>query len=400
MIAISSRVSCLKTSPASALAKQARELQAEGRNIILLSSGELDFPTPSHVIEAAHRAALAVPVGYTNIDGSVELKEAIRHKLFRENSLRFDLNQIVVCNGSKQVMFDAFMATITPGDEVIIPAPYWASYIDLAIFADAKPVIVKTSAAAGWKLTPEDLDRAITARTRWLIINNPVNPTGGVYSAAELKTLADVLTRYPDVLVMSDDLYEHTIFDGAPFATMAWAAPDLAERTLTINGVSKSYAMMGWRIGYGAGPAELIANMVKVQSQSTSNASTISQAAATAALNGPQDELRRRLSVLTEARDKVSVAVTEIPGLAMRRPAGTFYAYIACDEILRTAAARAHGLHDDRDVANFLLEKSGVVALPGSDCGLSPYLRINFACAAPVLDAALARIRDSLRRFR
>lgn len=396
MIPISSRVSTLKTSPASVLAKRARELRAEGRDVILLSSGELDFETPLHVVEAANRAALAVPVGYTNIDGSVGLKEAIRGKFKRENDLGCGLDQIIVCNGSKQVMFNALMATVTPGDEVIIPAPYWASYLDLAIFAEAVPIIAETSQASNWKLTPEGLERAITSRTRWLIINNPVNPTGGIYSATELEALADVLRRHPKVLVMSDDLYEHIIFDGASFATMASAVPDLAERTLTINGVSKSYAMMGWRIGYGAGPAPLIANMVKVQSQSTSNASTVSQAAAEAALNGPQHEIARRQCVLVAARDKVVEAVAETPGLSLQVPAGTFYAYIACDGLLRWPSARQRGLQGDRDVARLLLDEAGVVVLPGGDCGLSTFFRINFARAASRLDPALSRIRHAL----
>jgi len=400
MIPISSRVSALKTSPASVLAKRARELRAEGRDIILLSSGELDFETPPHVVEAAHRAALAVPVGYTNIDGSVDLKEAIRGKFKRENGLNYALDQIIVCNGSKQVMFNALMATVTPGDEVIVPAPYWASYLDLATFAEAVPIIAETSQASNWKLTPEGLERAISPRTRWLIINNPVNPTGGVYSAAELEGLASVLRRHPNVLVMSDDLYEHIIFDGVPFATMASAAPDLVERTLTINGVSKSYAMMGWRIGYGAGPTALIANMVKVQSQSTSNASTVSQAAAEAALNGPQGEIARRQSVLVAARNKVVDAIAEIPGLRLRASAGTFYAYVACDELLRIPEARQSGLQNDRDVARLLLDEAGVVVLPGEDCGLSPFFRINFACTAPTLEAALARIRSAIGSLR
>lgn len=395
MIPVSSRVGNLKASPASVLAKQARALRAAGRDVILLSSGELDFETPSHVVEAADRAARSVPVGYTNIDGAVDLKEAIARKLLRENGISCGLEHILVGNGSKQIMFNALMATVSPGDEVIVPAPYWASYIDLAMFAEATPVIANTAQASGWKLTPDVLERAIAPRTRWLIINNPVNPTGGIYSAAELEALAVVLRRHPQVLVMSDDLYEHIVFDGAEFATMASAAPDLAERTLTINGVSKSFAMMGWRIGYGAGPAALIANMLKVQSQSTSNASTVSQAAAKAALDGPQDELGRRRKILTAARDKVVKAVAAIPGLAMESPQGTFYAFISCADLLKQKGAVARGFKSDRDVAGFLLEEGNVVVLPGEDCGLSPFFRINFACEPQVLDEALARIASA-----
>lgn len=396
MIPVSCRISTLKTSPASILAKHAKELRAKGRDIVLLSSGELDFPTPPHVIDAPNRAAFAVPVGYTNIDGTPELKEAIRGKFARENGLHCDLDQIIVCNGSKQVMFNAFMATVTVVDEVIIPAPYWASYLDLAVFAQAKPVIVETSRTSNWKLTSESLERAITPHTRWLIINNPVNPTGDVYCAAELESLAAVLRRHPNVLVMSDDLYEHIIFDGVSFATMASAAPDMAQRTLTVNGVSKAYAMMGWRIGYGVGPAALIANMVKVQSQSTSNASTISQAGAEAALTGPQEEVARRRSILAGVRDKVVQTVSTIPGLSVRSPAGTFYAYISCEEFLRSSVAQAKGLFTDRDVARFLLDEAGVVVLPGEDCGLSPFFRINFAGEASTLDDGIVRIRTAI----
>jgi aspartate aminotransferase len=370
-----------------------------GRDVILLSSGDLDFETPPHVVEAANRAALNVPVGYTNVDGTVELKEAIRRKFARENGISCSLEQVLVGNGSKQIMFNALIATVTPGDEVIVPAPYWASYLDLAAFAEAAPVIARTSQASGWKLTPEGLERLITSRTRWLIINNPVNPTGGLYSAAELEALAVVLRRHPQVLVMSDDLYEHVVYDGEVFATMASAAPDLAERTLTINGVSKTFAMMGWRIGYGAGPAPLIANMLKVQSQSTSSASTVSQAAAEAALDGPQDELVRRLAVLTAARDKVAKAVSAIPGLSMQIPRGTFYAYISCEELLRPKGSTARSLTSDRDVASFLLDEGNVVVLPGGDCGLSPFFRINFACPPKLLDEALARIGSAVSRL-
>jgi aspartate aminotransferase len=392
MIPSSSRMASLKTSPASILAKRARALRATGRDIILLSSGEVEFPTPPHVIKAAQHAAHAVPVGYTNVDGSVELKEAVRGKFARENDLDLNLDEIIICNGSKQAMFNALMATVVPGDEVIVPAPYWASYLDLVVIAGATPVVVRTAASSDWKLTPEDLHRAITARTRWVIINNPVNPTGGVYSAAELQGLSEVLVRHPDVLVMSDDLYEHIIFDNTSFATMASAAPSMKERTLTVNGVSKSYAMMGWRIGYGAGPSTLIADMVKVQSQSTSNASTVSQAAAEAALNGPQEEIKRRQDLLAEARSKVVRAVTAMPGLSLRSPAGTFYAFVSCETLLQTPNAAARDLRTDGDVARFLLDHAGVVVLPGDDCGLSPFFRINFGCSTQVLDEALRRI--------
>jgi len=385
---VSPRIAALKTSPASLLAKQARELRSAGRDIILLSSGELDFPTPLHVIEAADRAARAVPVGYTDVDGSASLKEAVREKFARENGIICGQDEVIICNGSKQVMFNGLMATIAAGDEVIVPAPYWASYLELVAFAGGTPVVAETNG----KLTPDALEKAITPQTRWLILNNPVNPTGGVYSARELAALADVLRRHPHVMVMSDDLYEHIVFDGAAFATMASAAPDLAERTLTVNGVSKAYAMMGWRIGYGAGSRALIANMVKVQSQSTSNASTVSQAAAEAALRGPQIEISHNLASMTQARGKVLEAVRMMPGLAMEAPMGTFYAYVSCAGLLESRTAEGNGLRDDRDVARFLLDEGGVVVMPGADCGLSPYFRINFACLPETLDRALAQI--------
>jgi aspartate aminotransferase len=392
MIHVSPRVAALKTSPASVLAKRARELQSAGRDIILLSSGELDFATPPHVVEAANRAARTVPVGYTNVEGSAELKEAVREKFARENGIICEQDQIIICNGSKQVMFNGLMATIVAADEVIVPAPYWASYLDLVAFAGGTPVVAKTDG----KLTPEGLEAAITPRTRWLILNNPVNPTGGVYSERDLRDLAQVLRRHPHVMVMSDDLYEHIVFDGAKISTMAFVAPDLMERTLTVNGVSKAYAMMGWRIGYGLGSRALIANMIKVQSQSTSNASTVSQAAAEAALRGPQTEIAKNLASLTTARSKVLGAVGRIPGLDMEAPAGTFYAFVSCESLLRSSAANQNGLRDDRDVARFLLDEAGVVVMPGADCGLSPYLRINFACDPAKLDRALVQIERAV----
>lgn len=385
-------IASLRASPASLLAKRAREHAQQGRDVVLFSSGELDFNTPAHVREAATRAATKCPVSYTNVDGSIELKEAVRQKFRDENDLDFGLEELLICNGSKQAMFNALVATIRLGDEVIIPSPYWVSYLDLATIAGAKPVIAETSVASDWKLTAEALEAAITSHTRWLIINNPVNPTGSIYSSEELENLAQVLRRHPQVLVMCDDLYEHIRFDDATFATFAAVASDMKDRTLTINGVSKAYAMMGWRIGYCGGARELISAMLKVQSQSTSNACTVSQAAAVAALTGPQDERFANLRALANVRRKVAKTLSSLPGLAWEPPSGTFYAFISCEDLLTSPGAKRLSLETDIQLADYLLNKHDLVVLPGKDCGLSPYIRINFAVRPELVEKGLGRL--------
>jgi aspartate aminotransferase len=303
MPALSPRMNGIHASPASILRRRARELRAAGRDIIELSSGNLDFATPDHVIAAAHAAALRGETRYTDVDGTPELKQAVRAALLRDHHLAYAPDEIVICNGSTQALFNALLATLAPGDEVIVPAPYWAPYLDQVRLTGGTPVIVPCPQNNGFKLHPDDLRAAITPRTRWLIVNNPINPCGAVYSPQQLSDLAAVLLQYPEIWILADGLYEHVVFDGSCAPTLAEIEPRLKPRTLTVSGVAKSYAMMGWRIGYAAGPAPLIREMIKIQSQTTSCASSISQAAAVAALNGPQDLLHERAQVLREKRD-------------------------------------------------------------------------------------------------
>ena len=302
----SPRVSGIHASPASILRRRARELRAAGRDVIELSSGNLDFATPDHVIAAAHAAALRGDTRYTDVDGTPELKQAVRAALLRDHRLAYGLDEIVICNGSTQALFNALLATLAPGDEVVIPAPYWAPYLDQARLAGGTPVIVPCAQNNGFKLRADDLRAAITERTRWVVINNPVNPSGAVYSVEQLSEIAALLLQHPDIWILADGLYEHIVFDSLHAPTLAEIEPRLKPRTLTVSGVAKTYAMMGWRVGYAAGPAALIREMIKIQSQTTSCTSSISQAAAVAALSGPQDLLSKRASVLQAKRGIVS----------------------------------------------------------------------------------------------
>ncbi|HTJ64254.1 MAG TPA: pyridoxal phosphate-dependent aminotransferase, partial [Alphaproteobacteria bacterium] len=324
---IASRIGRIKPSPTAVAVQKARDLRAEGRDIISLDVGEPDFDTPEPIKDAAIAAMRAGQTKYTAIDGTVELKSAIAAKFKRENGLDYGLDQIIVGVGGKHVLFNALMATLDPGDEVIVPAPYWVSYPDMTVLAEGTPVIVTCPPEKGFKLQPEDLERAITPKTKWLILNSPSNPTGAAYSRAELKALADVLMRHPQVHVLNDDIYEHLTYDGFEFTTIAQVEPGLYDRTLTVNGVSKSYAMTGWRIGYAGGPAPLIKAMAKIQSQSTTNPSSVSQAAAVAALNGPQDFIAERALVFKGRRDLVVGMLNQAKGLTCARPEGAFYVF-------------------------------------------------------------------------
>ena len=396
---LSERVGRIKVSPSNAGAQRVRELRAAGRDIIGLTIGEPDFETPGHVKEAATAAMAREETKYTNVDGTPQLKEAIRAKFKRENGLDYEPDQILVGNGGKQVIFNAFMATLEAGDEVIVPAPCWVSYLDIPLLADGKAVVVACRPEEGFKLTPAALEAAITPRTKWLVLNSPCNPTGAVYSRAELKALAAVLLRYRHVWVMADDIYEHLLFDGIEFATIAQVEPALYERTLTVNGVSKAYAMTGWRIGYGGGPKDLVRNMAKIQSQTTTNASSISQAAAVHALNGPQDFIARRAHAFQERRDRVLELLREAPGIECFRPEGAFYVFANCGGMLGKRTPNGASLKTEQDAVDYLLE-GGVAVVVGAAYGLSPWFRMSIAAPTGELTEACQRIRRAAAALR
>ncbi len=393
MSLIAARLNRIKPSPSSMAGQRARELRALGRDIVGLTSGEPDFDTPPNVCEAVMRAMSASKTKYTDVGGTPELKAAIIEKFRRDNALAFDPAQIMVGTGGKQIIFNALMCTVEAGDEVIVPAPYWVSYPDIVLLADGRPVIVPCRPENGFKLTAEDLERAITARTRWLVLNAPNNPSGATYSHDELRALAVVLLRHPHVWVMTDDIYEHILYDGRKFATMAQVEPALAERTLTINGVSKAYAMTGWRIGYGGGPAVLIKAMVKLQSQSTSNASSIGQAAALEALSGPQEFIAERTAIFQERRDAVVGELNRIAGVHCHLPEGAFYAFPSCAELLGKTTLDGKVLASDTDFVMYLLEAQDLAVLQGDAYGCSPFFRISFA-------TSMAKLQEGCRRLR
>lgn len=397
---IAARLNRIKASPSSMGRQRARELREAGRDVISFTTGEPDFDTPGHVIEAAYRAMSEGDTKYTDPGGTPELKEAVRGKLKRENGLDYALEEIVVGTGAKQVVFNALMSTVEHGDEVIIPAPYWVSYPDVARLAGGVPVFVHCSRESGFKLQPAALERVITARTRWLVLNAPNNPSGALYTREELKALTDVLTRHPHVALMTDDIYEHIRYDGREFVTALQLEPALRERTLVVNGVSKAYAMTGWRIGYGAGPAPLVEAMVKLQSQSTSNPCSISQAAALAALTGPQESVARNTAVFETRRDCVITALNTIPGIAADRPEGAFYAFPSCRALLgkRTPARRTIETSDD--FVLHLLDTQNVAALPGSVYGVEGHFRLSFATSMGELEEGCKRIARACEELR
>jgi aspartate aminotransferase len=401
MIQLASRLNRIKPSPSSMAGQRARELRAQGRDIVGLTAGEPDFETPQHIKEAATRAMAAGKTRYTDVGGTPELREAVSRKFKAENGLDYGVNEIIVGTGAKQVIFNALMGTLEAGDEVIVPAPYWVSYPDIALLADGVPVFVDCPEAKGFKLQPEDLERAITAKTRWLVLNSPNNPSGATYARAELVALAQVLNRHPHVWVMTDDIYEHLIYDGREFATLAQAAPELKDRTLTINGVSKAYAMTGWRIGYGAGPAALVKAMVKLQSQSTSGASSIGQAAAVAALAGPQDFIAVNRGVFQQRRDTVVAALNKIDGIRCHAPEGAFYVFASCEALfgLRTPGGARIATSDDWIM--HLLDAQNLAALQGSAYGVPTHFRLSFAASTEhLLEGCrrIARAREQLGR--
>jgi aspartate aminotransferase len=375
----------------------ATRLKREGRPVIVLGAGEPDFDTPDHAKAAAERAIRAGQTKYTVLDGTAELKAAIAGKFSRENGLIYAADEITAGAGAKQVIHNAFMATLNAGDEVILAAPYWTSYADMVLIADGMPVNVVCREENGFRLAPADLEAAITPRTRWLLLNSPSNPTGAAYSEAQLRPILDVLKRHPHVWLMSDDIYEHLIYDDLPFVTPAQLEPSLKSRTLTVNGVSKAYAMTGWRLGYGGGPKELIAAMAVVQSQSTTNPSSVSQAAAVAALTGSQDFLVERRMAFQRRRDLVVDGLNAIDGISCRRPEGAFYVFANCAGLIGRRTADGTLIDNDAAFCRYLLERHNVAVVPGSCFGLAPYIRLSYAASEADLIEAIGRIAAAAR---
>ena len=394
MAFLSDTLSRVKPSPTIAVSTKAQELKAAGRDVIGLGAGEPDFDTPQNIKDAAKRAIDAGRTKYTAVDGIPELKKAICEKFKRENGLTYTPAQVSVGTGGKQILYNAFMATLNPGDEVIIPAPYWVSYPDMVLLAGGTPVVVAAGIETQFKLTPAQLESAITPKTKWFIFNSPSNPTGAGYTAAELRALCDVLMRHPHVWVMTDDMYEHLVFDDFVFTTPAQIEPGLYDRTLTCNGVSKSYAMTGWRIGYAAGPVALIKAMATVQSQSTSNPSSVSQYAALEALNGPQDFLAPNRKLFQGRRDLVVSMLNEAPGIICPKPEGAFYVYPDISGCIGKISAAGTAITDDEVFATALLEETGVAVVFGAAFGLSPNFRVSYATSDAALTEACTRIQN------
>ncbi len=393
MAFLSDTLARVKPSPTIAVSNKARELKATGRDIIGLGAGEPDFDTPQNIKDAAKRAIDAGHTKYTAVDGIPELKAAICAKFERENGLRYTPAQISVGTGGKQTLYNALMATLNPGDEVIIPAPYWVSYPDMVLLAGGTPVPVAAGIEADFKLSAAQLEAAITPKTKWFIFNSPSNPTGAGYNRTELKALTDVLMRHPHVWVMSDDMYEHLAFDGFEFVSPAEVEPGLYDRTLTCNGVSKAYAMTGWRIGYAAGPVALIKAMATIQSQSTSNPSSVSQYAALEALNGPQDFLAPNRVLFQRRRDLVVSMLNQAKGIRCPRPEGAFYVYPDIAACIGKTSAGGVLIADDETFATALLEETGVAVVFGAAFGMSPNFRISYATADTALEEACRRIQ-------
>jgi aspartate aminotransferase len=390
---ISDALNRIQPSATIAISNKAMALKAEGRDIIGLSAGEPDFDTPDNIKEAAIAAIRRGETKYTAVDGLPELKKAISAKFKRENGLDYKPSQVTVGTGGKQVLFNALMATVNPGDEVVIPSPYWVSYPDIVLLAGGKPVFVPTTEEHGFKLQAQDLERAITPRTKWFIFNSPSNPSGAAYTRDELKKVTDVLVRHPHVWVLTDDMYEHLVYDDFKFTTPAQVEPSLYERTLTMNGVSKAYCMTGWRIGYGAAPEALIKAISKLQSQSTSNPSSIAQWAAVEALNGPQDFIAKNNAVFKERRDLVVSMLNQTRGLSCPTPEGAFYVYPSCAGAIGRTAPSGKTIKTDEDFVTELLAAEGVAAVHGAAFGSSPFFRISYATATETLEDACRRIQ-------
>lgn len=395
MSLVAERIKRLKPSATLAISAKARQLKAEGKPVISLSAGEPDFDTPDHIKQAAITAIQSGDTKYTDVGGTPALKKAVIAKFQRENNLTYTAEQIIIGVGAKHILFNAFLASLNSGDEVIIPAPYWVSYPEMVLVADGTPVIVACDEAQGFKLTPQQLEAAITPKTKWLVLNSPSNPTGALYTAAELKALAAVLAKYPHVYVMTDDMYEHLRFDGATYATIAEVAPELYERTLTINGVSKSYAMTGWRIGFAGGPVELIKAMTLMQGQSTTNATSVAQAAAVEALNGSQQCVEDMRQAYERRRNTMAAGINQANGLSVTAPAGAFYLYVNCAGILGKVTASGKKLATEADVCAYLLDEYHLAVVPGEAFGLSPYFRVYFAISDEMITESCKRLQEA-----
>lgn len=389
------RMQSVRPSPTAAISDQVRALEAAGKQVINLGEGELDFATPAHISYAGIEAIVRQQTKYTAVSGTAALKAAIAAKFARDNRLHYRPEEIIAGSGAKQLIFNAFLATLDAGQQVIIPAPYWVSYPDMVALADGEPVIVPCEEQNGWKLTPEKLAAALTPSTRWIILNSPGNPTGAIYSRKELSALAEILTDYPQVLVMADDIYEPLRYDSTPFTTFAEAAPQLVSRTLTVNGVSKSHAMTGWRLGYAGGPQWLISAMQILQSQSTSNPSSISQAAAVAALNQPADFFADWLQTLDKRRQRVLQMIAATNGLSANTPEGAFYIFANCQQLIGRVTPEGETLESDKALANWLLAHTQVAVLHGSAFGTPGYLRIAYAVEDGLLESACQRIEKA-----
>jgi len=390
---IAERLNAVKPSATIAVTQKARDLKAAGRDVISLGAGEPDFDTPDHIIEAGKKALDDGMTRYTAVNGIPELLEAVSAKFKRDNGLDYGPDQIHVSCGGKPVIFNAIMATVDPGDEVIIPAPYWVSYPDIPLFFGGKPVIVNCPAENGFRMTPEQLQAAITPKTKWLILNSPSNPTGAAYTKDDLKGLAAVLERHEHVWILTDDIYEHLVYDDFEFHTIAQVAPELYGRTLTMNGMSKAYCMTGWRVGFAGGPTELIKAMTKVQSQNISHTAAVSQAASVAALNGSHDFIAEHNAVFKERRDLVVSMLNQANGLSCPTPEGAFYVYPSCAGTIGKKTPDGEVIETDEDFVTYILESEGVAAVQGAAFGLSPHFRISYATATELLEDACSRIQ-------
>jgi aspartate aminotransferase len=399
MPALAERLNRVSISASVIMTIKARELAAQGIKVISLASGEPDFPSPPHAIEAAHKAALAGDTKYPPQDGTKRLKEAVQRKFKRDNNLDYALDEIMITNGGKQSIFNAFMATIDPGDEVLIPAPFWISYAEMAKVAGGVPVTINCPQNNGFKLRPEDLDAAITPKTKWVMINFPNNPTGAACSRAEMQAIAALLMKHPHVWIMTDDMYEHLIYDGFEFCTIADVEPRLKDRTLTVNGASKTYAMTGWRVGFCGGPKALIKGMMNMQGQATAGVSTISQAAVAAALDGPQEIVRERAEEYRQRRDLVVEMLNAAPGISCHKPEGAFYVFPNIAGCIGKTSKGGRKIETDTDFAMALLEEKYVATVQGTAYGMSPYLRISYATNTENLREACGRIQAFCREL-
>jgi len=396
---IAERMSLIKPSPTMAVTKLAAEMKAAGKDVIGLGAGEPDFDTPDHIKNAAIMAIKNGETKYTAVDGTPALKKAIVNKFSKDNNIEYNMDEIIVSVGGKQVLYNALMSSINPGDEVIIPSPYWVSYPDMVALAGGIPIIVEGKESNNFKIIPDDIKNKISDKTKWIIINSPSNPTGSSYTKSELEDLGNLLLNYENIFIMSDDIYEKIIYDDFKFYSLAEVVPALKDRILTVNGVSKAYAMTGWRIGYAGGPKELISSMAKLQSQSTSNPSSISQAAALAALEGPEEFLSERNDKFRIRRDMVVDMLNNCNGLSCLKPSGAFYVYPSCSGVIGKALTSGKVIENSIDFSSYLLESEGVAVVPGSAFGADPFFRISYATSDSILEEACKRIKKACEQL-